>query len=51
MPCRDAGVPVTIDMLLGQVNEGTVPSATTAKPSCMNRAMLGIAPSRRNCWM
>jgi hypothetical protein len=31
------------------VKLGTVPSATTLKPRCMNRAMFGIEPSARNC--
>ena len=45
MPCRDAGVPVMIDMLFGQVKLGTVPSATVQKPFAMKRAMFGSAPS------
>jgi hypothetical protein len=48
MPCREAGVPVMIDMLFGQVKEGTVPSATVLKPCVMKRAMLGTEPSARN---
>ena len=47
MPCFDAGVPVMIDMLFGQVNDGTVPSATVEKPWRMKRAMFGTAPSAR----
>ncbi len=50
MPCFDAGVPVMIDMLFGQVKLGTVPSATVQKPSRMKRSMFGIAPSARNCF-
>src|SRR4051812_36916242 len=37
-------------MLLGQVKLGTVPSATVLNPLVMKRAMLGIAPSFKNCW-
>src|SRR4029450_2927327 len=48
MPCFEAGVPVMIDMLFGQVKLGTVPSATTLKPSRMKRAMFGIQSSRRH---
>src|SRR5687767_6835934 len=49
MPCRDAGVPVMIDMLFGQVKLGIEPSATTLNPCWMNRATAGIEPSARNC--
>src|SRR4051812_41693640 len=48
MPCRLVGVPVMIDMLFGQVNDGIEPSATVANPCAMKRAVCGIAPSRRN---
>src|SRR5436190_16625086 len=49
MPCRDAGVPVMIDMLFGHVKLGIEPSATTLNPCWMNRATAGIEPSPRNC--
>ena len=49
MPCLEVGVPVMIDMLFGQVNDGIEPSATVPKPCEMKRAMFGTAPSSRNC--
>ena len=47
IPCFEAGVPVMMDMLFGQVKLGTVPSAMALKPCCMKRAMFGIADAAR----
>jgi len=46
MPWTDGGLPVAIDMLLGQVKLGTSPSTTAPNPFFMNRATFGRIPSR-----
>ena len=44
MPCFDAGVPVIIDMLLGQVKDGTVPSFTCPN----NMSMITGTPASKH---
>ncbi len=45
MPCTEAGAPVAIDMLLGQVKLGIVPCAVALKPVRMKRSTVGMMPS------
>ena len=44
---RAGGRPVMIEMLFGVVKLGTTHSAMALNPSFINRAILGMIPSRR----
>ncbi len=45
MPCTAGGTPVTMERLLGLVNEGITDSATRLVPSASMRSMYGISPA------
>ena len=44
MPCTEGGAPVTIDRLLGFVNEGITQSPTSDVPAARAAPSQGIAP-------
>ncbi len=45
MPCTDGGAPVTIDRLLGLVNDGTTQSAVRQVPRALSDARNGALPA------
>src|SRR5919201_4755750 len=45
MPCTDGGAPVTIERLLGFVNDGMTQSPTSDVPRARTAASHGIAPA------
>ena len=45
MPCTAGGAPVTIDRLLGLVNEGTTQSAVRQVPRSVSEARNGARPA------
>ena len=45
MPCTDGGTPVTIDRLLGLVNDGTTQSAVRQVPRSRSDARNGARPA------
>jgi hypothetical protein len=51
MPCTDGGAPVTIDRLLGLVNDGTTLSAVRQVPFCESDAKNGARPAEIACVM
>ncbi len=51
MPCTEGGAPVTIDRLLGLVNDGTTLSAVRQVPRSASEARKGARPAEMACVM